>query len=117
MLPPRYRNEVQVMTEQKLIDTINALIDADLQAECPALKPKDLARRAIDRCGEGVFTTEAVTDLNAADTQYSVRALEGASRYQASRISITLGLGARRSTPSFHSRKRRPAGRPGNRSR
>ena len=28
MLPPRYRNEVQVMTEQKLIDTINALIDA-----------------------------------------------------------------------------------------
>jgi hypothetical protein len=28
------------MTEQKLIDTINALIDADVQAECPALKPK-----------------------------------------------------------------------------
>ena len=50
------------MTEQKLIDTINTLIDADVQAEI-ILNPKDIARRAIDRCGEGVFTTEAVTDL------------------------------------------------------
>lgn len=52
------------MTEQDLIDTINALIDADVQAECPALKPKDIARRALDRCG-GVFEPEAVADLTA----------------------------------------------------
>jgi len=51
------------MTERELIDIINALIDADTQGECPVLNPKDIARRAIDRCGEGVFTTEAVTDL------------------------------------------------------
>jgi hypothetical protein len=51
------------MTEQGLIDTINALIDADTQGECPTSSPKDLARRAIDRRGEGVFTTQAVTDL------------------------------------------------------
>jgi hypothetical protein len=36
------------MTEQELIDIINALIDADLQGECQALKPKDIARRALD---------------------------------------------------------------------
>jgi hypothetical protein len=51
------------MTEQDLIDTINALIDAGVRGECTVLNPKDIARRAIDRCGEGVFTTEAVTDL------------------------------------------------------
>jgi hypothetical protein len=52
------------MTEQQLIDTINALIDADVQGVCPALKPKDIARRALDRCGE-VFEPEAVADLAA----------------------------------------------------
>jgi hypothetical protein len=51
------------MTEQELIDTINALIDADWQAGTPALIPEDIAWRAIDRCGDGAFTTEAVTDL------------------------------------------------------
>lgn len=52
------------MTEQELIDTINALIDADVQGECPALRPKDIARRAIDQCGGDAFATEeAVTDL------------------------------------------------------
>lgn len=50
------------MTEQELIDTINALIDADVQAGCPELRPKDIARRALDRCGE-VFEPEAVADL------------------------------------------------------
>jgi hypothetical protein len=35
------------MTEQNLIDTINTLIDADTQGECPVLNPRDIARRAI----------------------------------------------------------------------
>jgi hypothetical protein len=63
MLPLRYLDEGKAMTEQELINTINALIDKDPQAECSVLDPKYLARRAIDRCGEGVFEEAAVADL------------------------------------------------------
>lgn len=51
------------MNEQKLIDIINGIIEADVEAECPALRPKDIARRAIERCGKGVLEPEAVNDL------------------------------------------------------
>ncbi|MGH8570403.1 MAG: hypothetical protein ACREXU_20965, partial [Gammaproteobacteria bacterium] len=46
-----------------LIDIINAIIDADVQGDWQVLRPEDIARRAIERCGEGVFEAEAVTDL------------------------------------------------------
>ena len=51
------------MTEQELINTINALIDEGVQAGRPALRPKDIARRALAASIEGVFTMEAVTEL------------------------------------------------------
>lgn len=52
------------MTEQLLIEIINTLIDAELEAGSRRLKPDDIARRAIEQCGgEGVFTIEAVTGL------------------------------------------------------
>jgi hypothetical protein len=40
------------MNEQELFNTINALIDEGVQAGCPALKPKDIARCAIVGAGK-----------------------------------------------------------------
>jgi hypothetical protein len=36
---------------------------AAVQAECPELIPKDIAPRALEQCGEGVFEAEAEADL------------------------------------------------------
>jgi hypothetical protein len=58
------------MTEKELIDTINALIDADVQAGTE-MTSRDLARRAIEHLGEGVVAEGAVADL--ADQVFAAR--------------------------------------------
>ncbi|MGH8490528.1 MAG: hypothetical protein ACREXS_17090 [Gammaproteobacteria bacterium] len=84
-----------------LIDIINAIIDADVQGDWQVLRPEDIARRAIERCGEGVFEAEAVTDL--------------VSQIFSARCETTVCRGSPRSPPSWKSW--RPDAWPGIRSR
>jgi hypothetical protein len=49
------------MNEEELIGIISELIDAHVGV----MDSEDIARRALDRCGEGIFEREAVIDLAA----------------------------------------------------